>query len=88
LAESALTARYGQLAEQLQGKDFFCGTYSYADIAMFMEIFWALRLKGPRLGAAPALEAWYERVGSRPAVARVAAEIIAADRELSPALYA
>lgn len=87
LAESALAARYGQLAEQLQGKDFFCATYSYADIAMFMEIFWALRLKGPRLGSAPALEAWYERVGSRPAVARVAAEIIAADRVLSLALY-
>jgi glutathione S-transferase len=87
LAESALSARYGQLNDQLQGKDFFCGTYSYADIAMFMEIFWALRLKGPRLGKAPVLEAWYERVGSRPAVAKIAAEIIAADRELSPALY-
>jgi glutathione S-transferase len=36
----------------------------------------------------PVLEAWYERVGSRPAVAKVAAEIIAADRELSPDLYA
>jgi glutathione S-transferase len=87
LAESALSARYGQLNDQLQGKDFFCGTYSYADIAMFMEIFWALRLKGPRLGKAPVLEVWYERVGSRPAVAKIAAEIIAADRELSPALY-
>jgi glutathione S-transferase len=87
LAESALAARYGQLAEQLQGKDFFCGTFSYADIAMFMEIFWTLRLKGPRLGTAPALESWYERVGARPAVAKVAAEIIAADRKLSPALY-
>jgi glutathione S-transferase len=87
LAESALSARYGQLADQLRGKDFFCGTYSYADIAMFMEIFWALRLKGPRLGTVPVLESWYDRVGSRPAVAKIAAEIIAADRELSPALY-
>jgi glutathione S-transferase len=51
-------------------------------------VFWALRLKGPALGAVPVLEAWYERVGSRPAVAKVAAEIIAADRELSPDLYA
>jgi glutathione S-transferase len=87
LAESALGARFSQLANQLQGKDYFCGTYSYADIAMFMQIFWALRLKGPRVGTAPALESWYERVGSRPAVAKIAAEIIAADRELSPALY-
>jgi glutathione S-transferase len=88
LAESALSARYGQVADQLQGKDYFCGVFSYADIAMFMTVFWALRLKGPRLGTAPALETWYERVGSRPAVAKVASEIIAADRELSPALYA
>src|SRR5262249_28732264 len=47
LAESALTARYGQIAEQLKGKEYFCGTvFSYADIAMFMMLFWALRLKG------------------------------------------
>ena len=87
LAESALTARFAQVAGQLEGKDFFCGTYSFADIAMFMTIFWGLRLKGPRLGTAPALEDWYERVGARPAVAKVAAEIIAADRKLSPDLY-
>jgi len=88
LAESALSARYEQVAAQLEGRDYFCGSFSYADIAMFMEVFWALRLKGPALGAVPVLEAWYERVGSRPAVAKVAAEIIAADRELSPDLYA
>ena len=88
LAETALAARYTQVAGQLQGKEYFCGAYSFADIAMFMTIFWALRLKGPRLGTAPALENWYERVGARPAVAKVAAEIIAADRKLSPDLYA
>ncbi len=88
LAESALTARYDQIADQLKGRDYFCQTFSYADIAMFMMLFWALRLKGPRLGTAPVLEDWYERVGSRPAVAKVAGEIIAADRKLSPALYA
>ena len=88
LAETALTARYEQIAGQLKGQDYFVGAFSYADIAMFMMLFWALRLKGPRLGTAPALEDWYERVGSRPAVAKVAAEIIAADRKLSPDLYA
>lgn len=88
LAETALAARYEQIAGQLKGQNYFVGTFSYADIAMFMMLFWALRLKGPRLGSAPALEDWYERVGSRPAVAKVAAEIIAADRKLSPDLYA
>ncbi len=88
LAETALIARYAQLADQLKDKDFFCGAYSFADIAMFMTVFWGLRLKGPGLGSAPALQDWYERVGARPAVAKVAAEIIAADRKLSPDLYA
>ena len=88
LAESALLARYEQLAGQLQGNDFFCGSFSIADIAMFMTILFALRLKGPGLGGAPMLEAWYERVGGRASAARIAAEIVAADRELSPALNA
>lgn len=32
------------------------------------------------------LAAWYERMGAKPAVARVAVEVAAADRELSPPL--
>lgn len=39
-----------------------------------------------RLDGHPALAAWHARTAARPAVARVVAELTAADRELSPAL--
>src|SRR5262249_38088506 len=77
-------ARQGRLGWQ----DYFCGRFSVADIALFMEIFWIMRLKGPSLERHPALAAWYRRMSARPAVATVAAELAAADRELSPALGA
>jgi glutathione S-transferase len=85
-AEAAILDHYARLAEKLAGRDYFCGDFSVADIAMFMTVLFVLRLKGPRLHAFPALAAWYARTGARPAVARVAAEVAAADRELSPYL--
>jgi glutathione S-transferase len=54
-----------------------------ADIAVFMTVFWTRRLGGPSLKEHRALAAWYGRLSERPAFARVMAEIIAADRELS-----
>jgi len=54
---------------------------------LFMSILFVLRLKGPRLDGHPALAAWHARMLARPVIAAVAAEIAAADRELSPALY-
>jgi glutathione S-transferase len=51
-----------------------------------MTVLFSLRLKGPSLSAHPSLAAWHARVLARPAVAKIAAEIAAADRELSPAL--
>ena len=85
-AEAAILDHYGVLERRLEGSDYLCGNFSAADIAMFMVLLFALRLKGPRLDAHPAVAAWYARVGARPAVARVAQEVAAADRELSPAL--
>ena len=87
-AEAALIAHYERLGGLLAGKTYFGGEFSIADIGMFMTILFSLRLKGPRLAAVPALQAWYARMGARPAVARVASEIAAADRALSPALNA
>jgi glutathione S-transferase len=86
--EAAIRGRYGELEARLGGNDYFCGRFSVADIALFMTVLFALRLKGPRLDGHPALAAWHARVGARPAVAPIAAEIDAADRALSPALYA
>lgn len=87
-AETAIRAEYGKLEERLAGLDYFCGRFSVADIAMFMTVLFARRLNGPRLDGHPALAAWYARMAARPAVARIVAEIAAADRELSPVLQA
>jgi glutathione S-transferase len=84
--ETALVDHYGRLQEQLGGQEYFCGAFSIADIAIFMAVLWSLRLKGPRLDRHPDLTAWYARVDARPSAARVATEIAAADRELSPPL--
>ena len=85
--EGRLRAIHAELEEALGDDEFLCGPYGAADIATFMMVFWARRLKGPALDAHPALARWYDRVARRPAVARVIAELLAADRELSPHLY-
>src|SRR5215475_15308376 len=83
-AEAALRAQYAGLAARLAGQDYFCGDFSVADVGIFMTVLWILRLQGPPLDAHPALAAWYARVAARPPAAKAAAELAAADRELSP----
>jgi glutathione S-transferase len=83
-AAAAISVFYGGLEAKLGGRDYFCGDFSVADIAMFMTVLFVLRLRGPRLAGFPALAAWYARIGTRPSAAKAAAEIAAADRELSP----
>lgn len=85
-AEPVILEHYGKLEAQLGGRDYFCGDFTVADIALFMTVLFAQRLNGPRLDGHPVLAAWYARVGARPTVATVVAEIAAADRELSPVL--
>lgn len=82
-AEVALAQHFAGLDGELQGKDYLCGSFSAADIAVFMTVFWARRLAGASLRGHPALKAWYERLGERPAFATVVAQIRAADLELS-----
>ncbi len=83
-AETAIRDLYVTLEDRLAGREFFCGDFSIADIAMFMTVLFALRLRGPGFGECAALASWHARVGARPAVARIAGEVAAADRELSP----
>jgi glutathione S-transferase len=83
-AEATILDYYAGLETRLADRAYFCGVFTVADIAMFMTVLFVLRLRGPRLGAFPALAAWYARIGTRPAAAEAAAEIAAADRELSP----
>jgi glutathione S-transferase len=85
-AEGELLRLYADLEARLGDRPYFCGSFSVADIALFMSLLFALRLKGPSLAGAPGLGRWFTRMGARPAVGLAAAEIAAADRELSPAL--
>lgn len=85
-AEAAIAELYNDLTRRLGSDDFFCGDFSYADIALFMAVLWVQRLRGPGLDAWPGLARWRARVGARKSVAVAAAEIAAADRELSPAI--
>jgi glutathione S-transferase len=82
--EAAIRNYYAGLEAELAGRDYFCDVFTVADIAMFMTVLFVLRLRGPRLDGFPALAAWYARVGARPAAAKAASEIAAADRALSP----
>ncbi|WP_163265028.1 glutathione S-transferase family protein [Chelativorans alearense] len=81
--EKGILGHYERLAEQLCGKDYFCGAFTAADIGMFTTVHYAVRMDGPRLDDFPPLAAWYRRVYQRPSVARVVAEIAEADGRLS-----
>lgn len=82
-AEPALAGHFATLDRQLQDRDYLCGAFSAADIAVFMTVFWTRRLGGPSLRGHDALSAWYARLSNRPAFAKVIADIRAADEELS-----
>jgi glutathione S-transferase len=60
---------YGVLERRLADRDFIAGAYSIADIASWP---WIVGHKafGQDLEAFPKLQAWFERVGARPAVQR------------------
>lgn len=82
-AEPVLRAMYDTLEQALDGQDYFCGTVSVADIALFIDVLYTLRLAGPELTGHRRLSAWYARLATRPAFATVVAEIAEADRTLS-----
>jgi glutathione S-transferase len=82
-AEAVLEDHFAELDRRLQGKPYLCGAFSAADISVFMAVLYSLRLGGPSPDGHHALSDWYARLGGRPAFAAVAAEIVAADRELS-----
>ena len=83
-ADAAIRARYTDLQAELGDKEYFCGAFSVADIAIFMTTLFAIRRKGPGLDGHPVLGAWYARVRARPSAGKAADEIAAADRALTP----
>jgi glutathione S-transferase len=82
-AEPALARHFAEIDRGLQSRDYLCGAFSAADIAVFMTVFWTRRLGGPSLKGHENLASWYARLSERPGFSRVVAEIHAADRELS-----
>ena len=83
-AEAVLDGHLAELDQRLRGKTYLCGAFSAADVSVFMAVLYGQRLGGPPLGGhRQALSGWYARLSDRPAFAEVAAEIVAADRELS-----
>ena len=82
-AEKVILVNYAALVQKLGARDYFCGSFSVADIAIFMNVHHGLRLGAPPLANHPNLLAWYARLAQRKGFATVTGEMAAADRELS-----
>lgn len=84
LAMPVIESHFRTLDGQLQDQPFVCGAFSAADISVFMAVFYVQRLGGPRVETGGnALAQWMATLLKRPAFATIAAEITAADLELS-----
>ncbi|MEP7172826.1 MAG: glutathione S-transferase family protein [Aestuariivirga sp.] len=82
-AEDVILENYAGLAAKLGSQDYFCGIFSVADIATFMNIHHGLRLGAPPVSDHQNLSDWHARLAKRPSFATVIAEMAAADLELS-----
>lgn len=82
-AEAMLARHFASLDGLLAGREHFCGAFGAADIATFLQLFFAQRLGGPTMKPHARLWAWYARVKARPTVATVICETLAADAKLS-----
>jgi glutathione S-transferase len=82
-AETALATHCAAIDARLGARDYLCGDFSAADIATFLQLFYAQRLGGPSMKPYPALWGWYRRMKARPSVGAVVAETLAADARLS-----
>ena len=72
-AEDAILENYAALSAKLGTQDYFCDTFSVADIATFMNIHHGLRLGAPPVSGHQNLSAWHARLAKRPSFAERAA---------------
>ena len=63
---------YDEMERTLGSQPYLAGAYSYADVAFYMASLFGERMGAPLGEAHRNLLAWRERIGARPAVARVA----------------
>jgi glutathione S-transferase len=68
----ACAAFYRRMEDQLAGRDWLAGSYSFADIAFYMAQLFGARMGAPMGEATPRLLAWRDRMSARPAVQQVA----------------
>jgi len=83
-ARAGIAAHYDQL-ERRVGNAYLCGDFTVADVGYFLTITFATSLGAPLGAAHPRLRAWYERVQSRPAVAKELAGLVAASERVAAA---
>jgi glutathione S-transferase len=65
-------AFYDEMERAIGGQDWLAGSYSYADIAFYMAQLFGARMTAPMDDRHPRLQAWRDRMSTRPAVAKVA----------------
>jgi len=82
-AAPAIARHFDELERTLGDRPYLCGAFGAADIAVFMAVLFTQRLGGPPLDGHRALAGWFARLSERPAFAKIASEIVAADLELS-----
>lgn len=71
-AHEAAARFYDEMERTLGDREWLAGPYGYADIAFYMAQLFGDRMGAPMGDAHPRLQAWRERMGRRPAVAKVA----------------
>jgi len=59
---------YARLEKLLQGREFMMGSFSFADIALYMAMLFGERQGAPITPATPLLLAWRDRMSARPSV--------------------
>ncbi len=83
---------YRELEPLLAGQDHVAGSFSFADIALYMALLFGARMSADITGETPALLAWRDRMSARPAVREVVipmAEYLLSDgRPLPPFMSA
>ena len=67
-ARAGIEGYYDKMEEQLAGRDFLAGPFTYADIAFYMAQFFAARHTVPMQARHVNLLAWRQRMASRAAV--------------------
>jgi glutathione S-transferase len=82
-ARASIDAQYAQLDAELRGRTWLCDRFSVADIAYFVFVRAAAGIGAKPAPAHAALNAWFERMLARPAVAR---EVAAMNRFLASVL--